>query len=269
MCQSKYILGLLEDTGLLACKPSPIPMDPHVKLCLDSKEPLLDDPAAYRRLVGRMMYLTITRPDITFAVNKLGQFTSTPKASHLQAAMRVLSYLKGSIGLGLFYSAEFTLVLQAFTDADWASCLDSRRSTSGYCMFLGNALISWKSKKQQTVSHSSAESEYRAMEFGSREVVWLRNLLAELQSEQSDHVAFFCDSTAAIHIATNPVFHERTKHIELDCHQVRKRVVRGVIKLLHVRTTNQLVDIFTKALFSPLFYSLVGNMALKSIYLPS
>lgn len=268
VCQRKYTLGLLEDTGLLACKLSPIPMDPHVKLCLDSKEPLLDDQAAYRRLVGRMMYLTITRPDITFAVNKLCQFTSTPKASHLQAAMRVLRYLKGSIGLGLFYSAESTLVLQAFTDADWASCLDSRRSTSGYCMFLGNALISWKSKKQQTVSHSSAESEYRAMEFGSREVVWLRNLLAELQSEQHGPVAFFCDSTAAIHIATNSVFHERTKHIELDCHQVRERVVRGFIKLLHVRTTNQLADIFTKALFSPLFYSLVGKMALKSIYLP-
>nr|XP_018461383.1 PREDICTED: uncharacterized protein LOC108832394 [Raphanus sativus] len=214
------------------------------------------------------MYLTITRPDITFAVNKLCQYTSAPKKSHLQAAYKVLHYLKGTIGLGLFYSVDSDLVLQAFTDADWASCLDSRRSTSGYCMFLGNSLISWRSKKQQTVSHSSAESEYRAMEYGSREVIWLRNLLAELQSPHPGPVPFYCDSTAAIHIATNPVFHERTKHIELDCHQVRERVLLGFIKLLHVRTNNQVADIFTKALYSPQFYSLVGKMALKSIYLP-
>ena len=269
VCQRKYTLGLLEDSGLLACKPSQIPMDPSAKLCSDSAEPVLDDPASYRRLVGRLMYLTITRPDITFAVNKLCQYTSAPKNSHLQAAIKVLHYLKGTVGYGLFYSIESDLVLQAFTDADWASCLDSRRSTSGYCMFLGQALISWKSKKQQTVSHSSAESEYRAMEFGSREVIWLRNLLADLQAPQHGPVAFFCDSTAAIHIATNPVFHERTKHIELDCHQVRERVLLGFIKLLHVRTNNQVADIFTKALFSPQFYSLVGKMALKSIYLPS
>lgn len=253
VCQRKYTLSLLEDAGLLACKPSSIPMDPNAKLCLDSKEPLLDDPAAYRRLVGRLMYLTITRPDITFAVNKLCQYTSAPKESHLKAAMKVLHYLKGTVGIGLFYSVECDLVLQAFTDADWTSCLESRRSTSGYFMFLGNGLISWKSKKQQTVSHSSAESEYRAMEYGSREVIWLRNLLAELQSPQHGPVPFFCDSTSAIHIATNPVFHERTKHVELDCHQVRERVLFGFIKLLHIRTTNQVTDIFTKALYSPHF----------------
>ena len=172
-----------------------------------------------------MMYLTIARPDITFTVNKLCQYTSAPKKSHLQAAMRVLHYLKGTVGLGLFYSVECDLVLQAVTDADWASCLDSRRSTSGYCMFLDNGLISWKSRKQQTVSHSSAESQYRAMEYGSREVIWLRNLLTDLQSPQHGPVPFYCDSTVAIHIATNPVFHERTKHIELDCHQVREHVL--------------------------------------------
>lgn len=99
-------------------------------------------------------------------------------------------------------------------------------------------------------------------------VIWLRELLAELQSPQHGLVAFYCDSTAAIHIASNPVFHEHTKHIELNCHQVRERVIRGIIKLLHVRTNNQVAHIFTKALFSPQFYSLVSKMALKSIYLP-
>ncbi|KAG7588381.1 Integrase catalytic core [Arabidopsis suecica] len=243
ICQRKYALGLLEETGLLACKPSSIPMEPSLKLVSDGDEPPMADPASYRRLVGKMMYLTITRPDITYAVNKLCQFTSAPKESHMKAAQKVLHYVKGTIGDGLFYSADCDLVLQAFTDADWASCLDSRRSTSGFCMFLGKSLISWKSKKQQTASHSSAESEYRAMECAVREVAWLVNLLREFGAPQERSVAFFCDSTAAIHIANNAVFHERTKHVELDCHIVRDKVVSGLIKTLHVKTDEQLADV--------------------------
>lgn len=268
VCQQKYTLGLLEESGLMACKPSPIPMDPSIKLTQDSQEPLLDDACAYRRLVGKMMYLTITRPDITFAVIKLCQYTLAPKPSHLLAAYKVLHYLKGTIGLGLFYSSDSDLVLKGYTDADWGSCADTRRSTSGYCI-LGNTLISWESKKQQVASHSSAESEYRAMEFGSREVIWLVNLLAELQAPQDGLIPYYCDSTAAIHIANNPVFHERTKHIERDCHLIRDRIKAGWIKTLHVRTNSQIADIFTKPLFSPQFYSLVGKMALKTLYLPS
>lgn len=177
-----------------------------------------------------MMYLTITRPDITYAVNKLCQFTSAPKPSHLQAAYKILHYLKGTIGFGLFYSSTSDLVLKGFTDADWGSYADTRRSTSGYCMFLGDALISWKSKKQDVVSHSSAESEYRAMEFGSREVICLYHLLEDLQSPQDGPIAFYCDSTAAIHIVNNPVFHERTKHVERDCHQIQNKIEAGYIK---------------------------------------
>ncbi|KAG7597976.1 Retrotransposon Copia-like N-terminal [Arabidopsis suecica] len=269
ICQRKYILELLEETKLLACKPSSVPMDPNVKLVLDSDEPVIDDPQLYRRLVGRMMYLTITRPDITYAVNRLCQFTSAPKQSHLKAAYRVLHYLKGSIGLGLFYSSDSDMVLKAFTDADWGSCKDSRRSTTGYCMFLGNSLISWKSKKQPTVSMSSAESEYRAMGFSVKEVIWLVNLLHELQVPQSKSVALFCDSTAAIHIANNAVFHERTKHLELDCHKVRECVTSGLVKTLHVTTDQQIADVFTKPLYPGQFHVLIGKMALISIYMPS
>ncbi|CAA7029149.1 unnamed protein product [Microthlaspi erraticum] len=191
VCQRKYILELLEDTGLLACKPSSFPMDPSVKLVQDSAEPVIENIKLYRRLVGKMMYLTITRPDITYAVTKLCQFASAPKQSHLKAAYKVLHYLKSTIGLGLFYSADSNLVLTGFTDVDWMSCADSRCSTSGYCMFLGNSLISWNLKKQQVVSNSSAESEYHAMEFASREVVWLRGLVEELQAPQSHPVALF------------------------------------------------------------------------------
>jgi hypothetical protein len=263
VCQRKYALGLLEETGLLACKPSNIPMEPSIKLISDGDEPPMEDPASYRRLVGKMMYLTITRPDITYAVNRLCQFTSAPKESHMKAAHKVLHYVKGTVGTGLFYSADCDMTLQAYTDADWASCRDTRRSTSGFCMFLGTSLISWKSKKQQTASHSSAESEYRAMEFAVREVAWLVNLLREFQAPQLKSVAFFCDSTAAIHIANNAVFHERTKHVELDCHILRDKVMSGLIKTLHLKTDQQVADVFTKPLFPTQFKALVGKMALQ------
>lgn len=267
--QRKYALDVLDEAGMLACKPSNIPMEPSIKLVGDGPEPVIDDPASYRRLVGKLMYLTITRPDITFVVNKLCQYTSAPKATHMKAAHKVLAYIKGTVGNGLFYSSTSDFVLKGFTDADWASCKDTRRSTSGYCVFLGDSLISWKSKKQQMASHSSAESEYRAMRYAVREIVWLVNLLNDLKVPQLAPVAFFCDSTTAIHIANNSVFHERTKHVELDCHIVRDRILRGLIKTLHVKIDLQLADAFTKPLYPAQFKALIGKMSLKSIYMPS
>ncbi|KAG7552168.1 Integrase catalytic core [Arabidopsis thaliana x Arabidopsis arenosa] len=269
VCQRKYTLELLQETGLLGCRPSTIPMEPSVKLALHSDEPELQNPEVYRRLIGKLMYLTITRPDITYAVNRLCQFSSAPKASHLKAAYKVIHYLKGTIGLGLFYSATSDLCLKAYTDADWNSCKDSRRSTSGYCMFLGNSLISWKSRKQDVCSASSAESEYRAMAMGSKEIAWLVKLLNEFQVPQNKPVPLFCDSTAAIHIANNSVFHERTKHVENDCHITRDRIDQGLLKTLHVQTTNQIADALTKPLYPALFQSLIGKMSLLSIYVSS
>lgn len=137
ICQHKYALALLDEACLLTCKPYTIPMDPSIKLVHDSSELALSDPTVYRRLVGKMMYLTITHPDITFAVNRLCQFASAPKQSHLQAAYKVLRYLKSTLGKGIFYSVHSDLLLKCFTDADWSSFADTRRSTSGFCMFLG------------------------------------------------------------------------------------------------------------------------------------
>lgn len=215
------------------------------------------------------MYLTITRPDITFTINKLCQFTSAPRPSHLKAAHKILHYLKGTIGLGLFFSSSNDLILKEFTNADWGSCNDRRRSTSGYCMFLGDSLIAWKAKKQDTVSCSSAESEYRAMGFAVKEVEWLVNLLTEFDCSQHQSIAFYCDSTAAIHIANNSVFHEQTKHLERDCHRVRDKVLAWLIKTLHVRTTDQLAYVFTKPLQPGHFHSLIRKMSLISLYVPS
>ena len=135
-------------------------------------------------------------------------------------------------------------------------------------MFLGSSLIVWKSKKQDVVSHSSAE-EYRAMSVVVKEIIWIVNLLGELQAPQSKAVAFFCDSTAAIHIVNNPVFYERTKHVESDCHQVRDHIVSGLIKTLHVGTSTQIADMLTKPLYPTQFTSLISKMSLHLIYASS
>lgn len=266
VCQRKYVLELLEETSFIGCRPSSIPMEPSIKLALHNGEPVLDRPEVYRRLVGKLMYLTITRLDITFAVNKLRQFSSAPTKSHLKAAHKVLQYLKGTVGLGLFYPSNSDLRLKVFTDADWNSCQDTRRSTSGLCTFLGGSVISWKSKKQDVVSRSSAESEYRAMALATCEIAWLVKLLAEFQVPSSQPVPLFCDSTAAIQIANNDVFHERTKHVENDCHTTREKIESGMIKTMHVRTSAQVADVFTKALFPTQFNFLIGKMSLLSIY---
>ncbi|XP_024028552.1 uncharacterized protein LOC112093746 [Morus notabilis] len=239
LSQRHYALQLLEDSGFLACKPATVPMDAKVLLGADEGV-LLSDASQYRRLIGRLLYLTITRPDITFAVHKLSQFLVKPRVPHLQAVHHLLRYIKASPGQGLFYSAALPIQLKAFSDSDWGSCPDSRKSVTGFCVFVGDSLVSWKSKKQTTVSRSSAEAEYRALA-----------------------------STAAIHIASNPIFHERTKHIEVDCHFVRDMVTKGMVKLMPIRSQHQLADPFTKALSWPLLHSSLCKMAIKDIHGPS
>ncbi|XP_004308267.1 PREDICTED: uncharacterized mitochondrial protein AtMg00810-like [Fragaria vesca subsp. vesca] len=162
LCQRKYALEMLEDTGFLASKPSRFPVDHNLTL-MQSEGSLLADPSQYRRLVGRMIYLTITRPDLAYAVHVLSQFMDKPRQPHLDAAHLVLRYLKGTLGQGILLPSTGKLELTGFCDADWARCKDTRRSVTGYCVMLGRAPISWRAKKQTTVSRSSAEAEYRSM----------------------------------------------------------------------------------------------------------
>ncbi|KAL4334975.1 hypothetical protein GQ457_07G002860 [Hibiscus cannabinus] len=264
LSQRQYALQLLEDTGSLAKKPAELPIASPHKLNKDDGQ-FLDDPQLYRRMIGRLLYLTHTRPDITYAVNLLSQFVSSPRKTHLQAVHHLLSYIKGSPGLGLFFSSEATLQLTAFVDSDYNSCPDTRRSTTGYCTFLGDTLISWKSKKQHTVSRSSCEAEYRAMAIATCELVWIAALLDSFQISVPQ-AFLYCDNQSALHLATNQVFHERTKHIEVDCHFVREKVSSGFLRLFHVHSSDQIADIFTKALHYPAFQSFLVKLGLLNIH---
>nr|CAN80547.1 hypothetical protein VITISV_010898 [Vitis vinifera] len=232
LSQRKYALDILEETGMLDCKPVDTPMDPNVKLVPGQGEPL-GDPGRYRRLVGKLNYLTITRPDISFPVSVVSQFLQSPCDSHWDVVIRILRYIKSTPGQGVLYENR------------------DRRSTSGYCVFIGGNLISWKSKKQDVVARSSAEAEYRAMALATCELIWLRHLLQELRFGKDEQMKLICDNQAALHIASNPVFHERTKHIEVDCHFIREKIASGCIATSFVNSNDQLADIFTKSLRGP------------------
>nr|KYP62850.1 Copia protein [Cajanus cajan] len=252
---------------MIGSKPVSTPNDYTTKLHQHSGSPLCDsDASSYRRLIGRLIYLTNTRPDITYAVQNLSQFVAHPTTAHQQAASRILRYIKSSLGAGLIFPASNTLQLKAFSDSDWAGCLDTRRSITGYAVYLGSSLISWKSKKQATVSRSSSKAEYRAMASVVCELQWLTYLLQDFRVSFIQPSTLYYDNRSALHITANPVFHERTKHIEIDCHIVRDKALQGLIKLLPISSVNQLADIYTKPLSPGAFQFLYSKLGMSNIY---
>ncbi|GAU51097.1 hypothetical protein TSUD_185270 [Trifolium subterraneum] len=263
--QRKYCLDLLEDTCLLGSKPVSTPLDPSLKLHQDNGA-LFEDITQYRRLIGRLLYLTTTRPDISLATQQLSQFLQAPTITHYNAACRILRYLKQEPGLGLMFPRDSELQLLGFADADWAGCVDSRKSTTGYCFFLGSSLISWKAKKQETIARSSSKAEYIALTSATCELQWLLYLLEDLNVKCSRPPVLYCDSQSAIHIASNPVFHERTKHLEIDCHLIREKLQKGILKLLSISTNEQVADFLTKPLVSPKFKYLLSKLNMINIF---
>uniref|UniRef100_A0A2N9J917 Reverse transcriptase Ty1/copia-type domain-containing protein n=1 Tax=Fagus sylvatica TaxID=28930 RepID=A0A2N9J917_FAGSY len=256
--QRKYITDLLSKFNMTSCKAASTPFPISHKLQASSAD-LLSDPTPYRSLVGALQYATFTRPDITYAVNQVCQYMHKPTATHLAAAKRILRYLQGTLHLGIrFQSGSPTLT--AFTDSDWAGDPYDRRSTTGITVFLGNNPITWVSKKQHIVSRSSTEAEYRALATGAAELAWLRQVLCDLGIFLPSAPAIWCDNTSAIALASNPVFHSRTKHIEVDYHFVRERVVRGDLHLHFISTEDQLADLFTKPLSTPRFLKLTSKL---------
>jgi hypothetical protein len=178
-----------------------------------------------------------------------------PREPRLTATKRILWYLQGTLDHGLLLRRASTSDLVVYIDADWAGCPDTCWSTSGYAVFLGDNLVSWSSKRQHVVSRSSAEVEYCAVANSVAEACWLRQLLVELHNPLSRATLVYCDNVSAVYLSTNPVQHQRTKHVEIDLHFVREHVVIGDVRVLHVMTTSQFADIFTKGLPSSEFRS--------------
>ena len=233
---------------MLDCKPVDTPMDPNVKLVPRQRESL-GDPERYRRLVGKLNYLTITRPNISFPMSVVSQFLQSPCDSHWDVVIRILRYIKSTPGQGVLYKNRGHTQVVGYTDADWVGSPTYRRSTSGYCVFIGGNLIFWKSKKQHVVTKSSTEAEYQAMALATCELIWLKHLLLELRFGKDEQMKLICDNQAALHIASNPIFHERTKHIEVDCHFIKEKIASGCVTNSFVNSNDQLADIFTKVAF--------------------
>ena len=268
LSQQHYASEIIEKAGMSLCKPLSTPVDVNSKLSSEGGAKL-DNPTHYRSLAGALQYLTFTRPDIAYVVQQVCLFMHDPRAQHMNAVKRIIRYLQGTKDQGIQIYRSSLDTLTAYSDADWAGCPDTRRSTSGYCVYLGENLISWSSKRQQTVSRSSAEAEYRGVANALAETCWLRNLLLELHIPMKKATLIFCDNVSSVYLSSNPVKHQRTKHVELDLHFVREKVALGEVKVLHVPSAYQYADIFTKGLPTSLFNNFKDSLTVKKSNAPT
>ncbi|KAJ8759694.1 hypothetical protein K2173_009795 [Erythroxylum novogranatense] len=239
LSQSHYALTILERSNMVDCKPIPTPLD--VKLKLPKPTTPFVDPIFYR-----------------------GIFMHTPTVVHMKLVHRILRYLKGTLSTDLHLTSQTTLTQSAFSDADWASCQTTRRSTTGYCTFLGSNIISWCAKKQHTISRSSTETEYHAMTNIVAELTWLTYILSDLHIPLSSSPTLYCDNISALYMTINPVFHARSKHIELDYHFVRERVALGLLVTKYIPFTHQVADLFTKSVTKADLSYFYSKLCLKS-----
>ncbi|GJV48893.1 ribonuclease H-like domain-containing protein [Tanacetum coccineum] len=262
LSQSKFVKEILEWAYIQHCNPCRTPVDTESKL--GSEGDPVSDPTLYRSLAGALQYLTFTRPDISYVVQQVCLYMHDPREPYFTALRHILRYVRGIFAFGLQLHASSTAQLTAYTNADWAGCPVTRRSTSGYCVFLGDNLLSWSAKRQVTLSRSSAEAEYRGVTNIVVESAWLRNLLLELHAPLTTATLVYCDNVSVVYLSTNHVQHQRTKHIEIDIYFFRDYVASGQVRVLHVPSRFQYADIFTKGLPSALFCDFRSSLNVRS-----
>jgi hypothetical protein len=215
--QTKYTKEMLKRFGVEDCKPVITPMQTNCKLSKDDDSKSTEK-RQYRSMIGSLLYVTASKPDVMQAVGQVARFQEAPKESHVLAVKRIFRYLKGTEEFGLWYPKGKDLSLIAYTDADWAGCIDDRRSTSGPAFYLGECLVSWLSKKQSSISLSTAEAEYIAAAACCTQVLWMKQIVTDIQVEYDKPIPIYCDNTSAINISKNPVMHSKTKHITIKYH---------------------------------------------------
>nr|GEX86844.1 retrovirus-related Pol polyprotein from transposon TNT 1-94 [Tanacetum cinerariifolium] len=244
--QSKFALEILKKFGMDSCDSVDIPMVDRLKLDEDPLGIPVDE-TRFRSMVGSLMYLTASRPDLVFAVWMCARYQASPTKKHLEALKRVFRYLKRTINWGLWYSKDTAKALTAYADADHAGCQDTRRSTSGSAQFLGDKLVSWSSKKQKSNAISTTEAEYIAVSGCCAQILWMRSQLIDYGFD-FNKIPLYCDNRSANAPCCNNVQHSRSKHIDIRHHFIREQVERVVVELYFVTTDYHLTDIFTKAL---------------------
>lgn len=266
LSQKKYAQDLLKRFDMVNCNSCSTPMNTKEKLTKeDNSGPA--EAVKFRSLVGGLIYLTHTRPDINFSVSLISRFMQSPSKLHMGAAKRVLRYVSGTTGLGLWYRRSDDIKLTGFTDSNWAGCQDERKSTSGYLFSIGDTPVSWSTKKQTSVALSTAEAEYAAASAAACQAVWIRKILADVGYKQVHETVIYCDNTSAIAMARNPVQHGRCKHIEIKIHFIRELVTEGEITLEYVATEEQRADVLTKALSLPVFEHLKKRLGITEFEL--
>jgi hypothetical protein len=247
LTQHKYIRDMLSKTSMDGAKDVTTPLSTLVSLKLADGSSSVDS-TEYRKVIGALQYLSLTRPDISFAVNKLSQFMHSPTQTHWTTTKRLLRYLKNTIFHGINIRKTSSPALTCFSDADWAGSLDDRKSTSAYLIFLGHTPISWSSKKKRAIARSSTEAKYRALATAAAESMWLLSLFQEMKFTLTQPPTLLCDNLGATHLSFNPVQHSRMKHIQIDIHFVRDLVAKKILNVRHVHTADQLADLLTKPL---------------------
>ncbi|GKB83740.1 hypothetical protein Tco_0950635 [Tanacetum coccineum] len=258
-----YALESLKKYGFESCDPEDTPMvENHSKLDED-KEGKAVDPSHYRGMIGTLLYLTASRPDLQFAICMCARYQARPTEKHLNAVKRIFRYLKGTVHRGLWYPKDSSFALTAFADADHAGCQDTRRSTSGSIQLLGDRLVSWSSKRQKSAAISSTEAEYIALSGCCAQVLWMRSQLTDY-GFGFNKIPMYCDNKSAIALCCNNVQHSRSKHIDIRFHFIKEHVENGVIELYFVNTEYQLADIFTKALGRERIEFLINKLGMRS-----
>ena len=244
--QSKYSTEILKKFGFDSSDPVDTPMISSSKLDEDQTGVMVDQ-TKYKSMIGSLMYLTASRPDLLFAVCMCARYQSRPTKRHMEAVKRVFRYLKGTTHMGLWYPKDTAMALTAYSDADHAGCQDTRRSTSGGAQFLGEKLVSWSTKKQLSTSISSTEAEYISMSSCCAQILWMKSQLSDY-GYNFTKIPMYCDNKSAIALSCNNVQHSRSKHIDIRHHFIREQVEKGIVELYFVKSEFQLADIFTKAL---------------------
>jgi hypothetical protein len=262
--QTAYAAKILEKSGMKNCNSSQTPMEPRLKLSKTSTAASVDS-TMYRSIVGSLRYLLHTRPDLCFAVGIVSRYMERPTTEHMSAVKHILRYIKGTLTLGCKYDRGGKMQLTGYCDSDHAGDVDDRKSTTGILFYLGTSPISWASQKQKVVAISSCEAEYMAATYGACQGIWLSRLLSEMTSSEKAKVELKVDNQSAISLSKNPVFHERSKHIDIRYHFIRECVEAGSVDISHVSTDKQLADILTKSLGRAKFQEMRNAIGMKEM----